>query len=225
MSRMRDVTVDRRSEARARRARVSAQGRRPGDSGIRAGDRARLHLRGRRRRPHARRRPWLPDPPLRLDGGQPRRRSRSSPRTARFAPPTATSTPTCSGRSEAAGAQSRRRHAVHVPPARGRPDGLRRADRLAVRAGRRDPRRLPDDHRRGAARAGRVDDSAQRAADAVRARGVARPQDLRDGRLLQRRSRQDRGGHWRRSGRSAIRSSNLLAGAALHPAAVVPTLR
>ena len=34
--------------------------------------RARLHLRGRRRRSDARRRPRLPDPPLRLDGRQPR---------------------------------------------------------------------------------------------------------------------------------------------------------
>ena len=37
--------------------------------------------------------------------------------------------------------QPRRRHVVHLPPARGRPDRLRRADRLAVRARRRDPPR------------------------------------------------------------------------------------
>ena len=38
MSRMRDVTVDPEAQARARRARVPAQGRRPGDPGARAGD-------------------------------------------------------------------------------------------------------------------------------------------------------------------------------------------
>ena len=52
--------------------------------------------------------------------------------------------------------QPRRRHVVHVPPARGRPDRLRRADRLAVRARRRDPAGLPRAHRRGAAGAGGV---------------------------------------------------------------------
>ena len=61
-----------------------------------------------------------------------------------------------------AGGQSRRRHPVHVPPARGRPDRLRRAHRLAVRTGRRDPPGLPDDHHRGAPGAGGVADPAQR---------------------------------------------------------------
>ena len=109
--------------------------------------------------------------------------------------------------------QLRRRHPVHVPPARGRPDRLRRADRLAVRAGRRDPARLPDDHRRGAPGAGRVADPPPRPAGAVRARGVARQADLRHGRLLQRRpGRRRRGARAdpgaRRPGRGPARASS-----------------
>ena len=93
-------------QARARRAGVSAAGRRPGDAGARARDGARVHLRGRRRRPDPRRRPRLSGAPLRLDGGQPRGgrdRHRGRPTSA---PPTATRTPTCSGRSGAAAATS-----------------------------------------------------------------------------------------------------------------------
>ena len=121
--------------------------------------------------------------------------------------PAATRTPTCSGRSAAAarnlGVVTRFTFRLHD----GRPDRLRRADRLAVRAGRRDPARLPDDHHRGAARAGRVADPPPRPAGAVRARGVARQADLRHGRLLQRRPRATPTRRSRRSARSATRSS------------------
>ena len=58
------------SQAGPRRTRMPAQGRRPRDAGARARDGARLHLRGRGCRPDARRRPGLPDAPLRLVGGQ-----------------------------------------------------------------------------------------------------------------------------------------------------------
>ena len=68
--------------------------------------RARLHLRGRRRRADARRRPRLSDAPLRLDrrqprGGRDRDRRRRDPHA-----PAATRTPTCSGRCGAAAATS-----------------------------------------------------------------------------------------------------------------------
>ena len=59
------------------------------------------------------------------------------------------------------------------------PDRLRRADRVAVRAGRRDPPRLPRAHGRGAARAGRVAEPPARPGGAVRAGGLARRADLR----------------------------------------------
>ena len=72
MSRMREVTVD----PGARLAHVGP-GCLLGDvdratQAARAGDGARVHLRGRRRRPDPGRRPRLPDASLRLDGRQPR---------------------------------------------------------------------------------------------------------------------------------------------------------
>ena len=70
-----------------------------------------------------------------------------------------------------------------------------------------------DAHHRGAPRAGRVADAPPRPAGAVRARGVARQADLRDGRLLQRRpgrrrrgARADPGAG--RSGRRPARTSS-----------------
>jgi hypothetical protein len=92
------------------------------------------------------------------------------------------------------GRRPRRCHLVHLPPAPGRAHRPRRAHRLAVRAGRGDPARLPDHHQPGAQGAGGVDDPAQRPAGAVRARGLARPADLRHGPLLQRRPRPRRRG-------------------------------
>ena len=86
------------------------------------------------------------------------------------------------------GREPRRRHLVHVRPARGRPDRLRRADRLAVRAGGRGPRRLPrrsPPRRRASWRSWLMMLRAP-AAPFVPPR-VARRADLRDGRLLQRR--------------------------------------
>ena len=102
MSRMREVTRRPGRAARARRARVPAPRRRPRDAGARAGDGARLHLRGRRRRADPRRRLRLSRAPLRLGGRQPRggrdRHRRRGDPNARAA----TRTPTCSGRSGAA---------------------------------------------------------------------------------------------------------------------------
>ena len=120
MSRMREVTVD----AGAKLAHVGP-GCRLQDvdratQAARARDPARLRLRGRRRRPDARRRPRLPHPPLRLDGRQPRggrdrhRRRRDPHRQPRRERRPLLGAP---GRRR----QLRRRHPVHVPPARGRP--------------------------------------------------------------------------------------------------------
>ena len=140
MSRLRGVARRPRGADRHGAARLPARRRRPRDAAPRAGDAARLHLRGRRRRPDARRRPRLPDPPLRLDGRQPargrdrHRRRRGPPRRPRRARRPVLGDPRRRR-------QPRRRHLVHVPAARGRPDRLRRADRLAVRARRRDPAR------------------------------------------------------------------------------------
>ena len=120
-----------------------------------------------------------------------------------------------------AGGQPRRRHPVHLPPTRGRPDRLRRPDRLAVRTSRRDPPRVPDDHRRGAARADRVPDRLPCPTGAVRAPAVARQADLRDGRLLQRRPEPGRRGAG--ADPSARRSRcGSAPRAALHRGAVLP---
>ena len=89
-----------------RRPGLPAQRRRPGDPGARAGDGARLRVRDRGRRPHARRRLRLPDPPVRLDGRQPRRgRGRHRRRGGPDREP-GRDTPTCSGRCGAAAATS-----------------------------------------------------------------------------------------------------------------------
>lgn len=70
----------------------------------------------------------------------------------------------------------------------------RRADRLALRAGGGDPRRLPLTHDRGAPRAGRLARHPPRAAGPIRACGVAARAGLRHVGLLQRRARPQRRG-------------------------------
>ena len=117
MSRMRDITVD----PAARLGHVGPgcllQRRGPGDAGARAGDRARLRLRGGGGRPDARRRPRLPRASLRLDGRQPRggrdrdRRRRDPDRQPRAALRPVLGDPRRRR-------QPRSRHQVHVPPAR-----------------------------------------------------------------------------------------------------------
>ena len=67
------------------------------------------------------------------------------------------------------------------------PDRLRRPDRVAVRARRRDPRRLPRAHGGGSARARGVAEHHPRPRGTVRPARVARRTGVRDGRLLQRR--------------------------------------
>ena len=206
MSRLRD---GRRRPGRPHRhgaARLPARRRRPRDAAPRARDAARLLLRGRRRRADARRRPRLPDAPVRLDGRQPARgrdRHRRRPRAPRQ--PRRERRPVL-GRPRRR-REPRRRHLVHVPPARGRPDRLRRADRVAVRARGRVPAHVPHAHDRGAARADGVPDDRAGARRAVRAAGVARPPDLRAERLLTPATCATPRRRSRRSGRSAIRSS------------------
>ena len=109
-------------EARARRPRVPAQGRRSRDAGARARDRARLRVRDRRRRTDARRRFRLPGAPVRVGGrqsrgGRDRHRGRRDPRRE----PRRATRPLLGGAGRRR--QLRRRHPIHVPPARGRPDG------------------------------------------------------------------------------------------------------
>ncbi len=86
--------------------RLPAGRRRPRDAGARPGRRARLRLEHRVRRPDARRRVRLPDPPLRLDQRQPDGRSTSSPPTAGWCARRSARTAICSGRCAAAAATS-----------------------------------------------------------------------------------------------------------------------
>ena len=72
------------------------------------------------------------------------------------------------------GGELRRRHPVHVPPARGRTRGARRPDRLAVRTGRRDHRRATAMTAEAPRELSCVADPAPRSAGAVRPRRVAR---------------------------------------------------
>ena len=132
------------------------------------------------------RRARLPHAPLRLDRRQPargrdrHRRRSGSPRESRR-----TRRPVLGVRGAGAnlGVVTRfvlRLHEVG-PNVYGGPD------RLAVRACRRGPARLPGDHRRRAARADRLAEPPARPRGAVPPRALARRADLRHGRLLQRR--------------------------------------
>ena len=119
--------------ARARRARVPAEGPGRRHPGARAGDPAGLHLRGRGRRSHCRWRAGLPDPTVRLDGGQP---AGGGDRHRRWKGPQGQ--PDRERRAVLGGPggrrQFRRRHPLHVPTPPGRSDRARRADLLAVRS-------------------------------------------------------------------------------------------
>ncbi len=204
MSGLRGVDVDPIARTATVQAGLPARRRRPRDPGARPGRAARLLLRGRRGRPHARRRDRLSLAPLRLDRRQPARgRDRHRRRAGAPREPRRARRPVLGaarGRSAA-----RRGHRVHVPAARGRPDRRRRPDRVAVRARRRDLRRVPDLQRRGAARARGVAARRPRPRGPVRPARVAWRARLRDGRLLQRRPAPRR--RWRRSARSASRCS------------------
>ena len=127
---------------RDRAGRVHAGRCRPRDAAARAGRAVGVHLRGRRRGIDARRRSGLPDPSVRVDGRQPARgRDRHRRRQRPPRQPRRECRPVLGDPRRRR--QPRHRHVVHVPSARGRPDRLRRADRLALRARRRDPEGLP----------------------------------------------------------------------------------
>ena len=132
---------------------LSVAGRRPGDPAIRSGDRPRIRVDSRRRRPDARRRPRVSHPALRLDGRQPAKKSRSSRQTAEIR--TAQSPGPCRsvlGSARGLVPTSAWLRALH--------SGCTRSDRwstagksLALRTRRRNTSGLPNNHNRRSARA------------------------------------------------------------------------
>ncbi len=151
MALLRSVEVDPRGADRHRRSRLRARRGRCRHAAARPRHAARLRVGRRRRRAHARRRAGLPQPPLRLDGRQPPRGGdRHGGRVRPPREPRQRARPVL-GRARRRRAP-RRRHLLHLPPAPGGAARLRRPDRVAVRARRGGPARIPraDDGRRRA---------------------------------------------------------------------------
>ena len=106
LSLMRGVWVDPAAQGRPRPGRLPARRRGSRDAAARAGDGPGIRLAHRHRRPHARRRLWLPHPPVGLDDGQRRRHGSGHRRRAGDPRERRRRIPTCSGACAAVGAIS-----------------------------------------------------------------------------------------------------------------------